>query len=173
MGVTGVIKGTPWDENFQFWNLHHIKLYILLILSKIQKHKKNNFKTLKTTKLILFPRCILSCQQSCHNPRRHDQSNHRVASIAAALNTSLIGLGMRWSGGGMGSPTAPMVCSSLGRLYQFVAKYCARIQPDQCTLCLGYSWLVINIVIYILRKVFENLKNLKKKNNQLWVTLLH
>ena len=37
--------------------------------------------------------------------RGHDQSNHLVASIAAALNTSLIGVGTRClEGGGGGFP---------------------------------------------------------------------
>ena len=52
---------------FNFKNLLYMKLYILLILNKIQKPDNQHL-------------------------RRHDQSNHLTASIAAALNTSLIGL---------------------------------------------------------------------------------
>ena len=36
-----------------------MKLYSLLIPNKIQKHKKNNVKAAKKTKLALFPR--LNC----------------------------------------------------------------------------------------------------------------
>ena len=83
-------KGTPWDELFNsvnFDNLLHIKLYSVLILKKIQKHrKKNNFKALKTNTLVLFPVRILSCKQDAPHLRRHDKSNHLVTSIAAALN---------------------------------------------------------------------------------------
>ena len=50
---------------FNFENLVYMKLYILLILNKIQKHKKIKNKTLQTIKLVLFPRRILSCQQNC------------------------------------------------------------------------------------------------------------
>ena len=37
-----------------FENLLHMKPYSLLILNKVQTHKKNSFKALKTTKLVLF-----------------------------------------------------------------------------------------------------------------------
>ena len=46
-----------------FENLIYIKLYSLLILNEIQKYLKNNVKALKNTKLVLFPKRILSCKQ--------------------------------------------------------------------------------------------------------------
>ena len=49
--------------------------------------------------------------------------------ISAALNTCPIGVWTRWSGGG-GPPTAPMVCSTLGRRNQLLAQCCASIQPS-------------------------------------------
>ena len=48
---------------FNFENLIYVKLYSLLILSKIQKYKKNNVKALKNTKLVLFPGHTFSCRQ--------------------------------------------------------------------------------------------------------------
>ena len=36
-----------------------MKLYIILILNKIQNIKKTHFKALKMTKLVLFPRRII------------------------------------------------------------------------------------------------------------------
>ena len=37
-----------------FKKLIHMKLYSLLVLNKIQNHKKKHFKVLKTNKLVLF-----------------------------------------------------------------------------------------------------------------------
>ena len=77
---------------FIFVNLKkllYLKIYILLILNEIQKHKFFFFKALKTIKLDSFLRQILSCKQIAlvtHHLRRHDESSHLVASIAAALN---------------------------------------------------------------------------------------
>ena len=48
-----------------FEKIIYMKLYSLLISNKILKYKKTNVKTLKNTKLDLFPRRILSCKQAC------------------------------------------------------------------------------------------------------------
>ena len=37
-----------------FEKLIHMELYSLLVLNKIQNHKKKHFKVLKTNKLVLF-----------------------------------------------------------------------------------------------------------------------
>ena len=37
------IKGTPWDETFNFENLIYMKLYSLLILTENTKKSKNKF----------------------------------------------------------------------------------------------------------------------------------
>ena len=57
-----------------------MKLYSLLILNKIQEHKKKQCSI--TDKLALFPRRILSCEQAVirhykthtNHLRQHDQS---------------------------------------------------------------------------------------------------
>ena len=52
-------------------NLIYIKLYSLLVLNKIQKHKKDNVKAPKKTKLALLARRILSCKRACLNHIAH------------------------------------------------------------------------------------------------------
>ena len=106
----------------KFEILLHLKLYGLLILKKIQKTLKNNIlKALKTNKLVLFPiYCLVNkTVPNTHYLRRHDQSNHLVASMAAALNWS----GNAVIGGGGGG-------STLGRRHQLVAQCCSSIQPS-------------------------------------------
>ena len=84
---------------FIFENLIYMKIYSLLILNNLQYRKKNNVKAPKKTKLAICERCILSCEQVCllHTAHqisdtdhlgRHDQINHLLTSIAAALNRS-------------------------------------------------------------------------------------
>ena len=91
------------------------------------------------TKLVLFPRRILSC-----NLRRYGQSNHLVASIAAALNWS--GNAMIRRGGG-GPPQHR--CSAqhwANGINLWPNAVLAISHPlGQYTVCLGYSWILINV----------------------------
>ena len=102
-----------------FENVHHMKLYSLPIPNKILRYRKK-IKALKTTKLILFPRRILSCKPDATHLSGHDQNNHLVTLIAAALNWSRNvmkgGGGFSYSTDGLlnAGPTAstcgPMLC---------------------------------------------------------------
>ena len=74
-------------NSINFENVLHMKLYRLLVLNKIQKYRYNNFKALKTTELVLFPRRTVYCHVN-KMPPMHNQSNHLATSLAAALNWS-------------------------------------------------------------------------------------
>ena len=65
-----------------FENLFYMKLYSLLILKKRQKCNKNNGKAPKQVCL----HHIAHQTKDTDHLRRHDQSNHMLTSIAAALN---------------------------------------------------------------------------------------
>ena len=43
------LKAAPWDENFQFWKIIYLRLYIAY-LNKYKKYWKNNVKSMKKTK---------------------------------------------------------------------------------------------------------------------------
>ena len=69
-----LLKELHGMRNFNFVNfknLIYMKLYNLLIINEIQKHKKNKVKAPKKTKLALFPRHILSCKQGVQDIRQH------------------------------------------------------------------------------------------------------
>ena len=126
---------------FNFVNFENMKLYSLPILNKILRYRKK-IKALKTTKLILFPRRILSCKPDATHLRGHDQSNHLVTLIAAALNWSRnvmkggVLLQHRWSAQRWadGINLWPNAVLAFNHLF------------GELTVCLGFVRILINIV---------------------------
>ena len=59
-----------------------------------------------------------------------------------------------------GLPTAPMVCSTLGRRHELVSNAVLAFNHSLCqyTVCLGYSWILINVD----KKYFKKSKNSEK-----------
>ena len=78
----------------------------------------------------------------------------------------------RKRGRGGGSPTAPIVCSTLGRRHQRVAQCCRNIQTSLTSVWVykKFVWVIIEMLI---KYIFKNLKTLKKLNHDMWDTLLH
>ena len=114
---------------FNFVNFEkciYMKLYCILIINKNAQIFFKNTKHLKILNYLYFLDlcCHVSkivCSIQYFRPHIPTISDGMI-SIAAALI---------WSGKAMisgGSPTALMVCATLGRRHQYVARCCANIQ---------------------------------------------
>ena len=157
--------GWEFFDVINFANYLHMKLYNLLILNKIQTHTKI-FKALKTTKLVMY--IVMSTKLPQITTISDGMS--KATTWLHQQPPPLIDLGTRWSG--RVRPTAPMACWA-DDINIWPNGVLAFNHPLVNTLvCLGYCCILINIVIYIFRNVFENLKIWKNRNNYVWDTLL-